>query len=208
MKTRTFISKGLLSLTALIILSGCSTIHYYDQEYDNDERAPNPRYGYRSPVNNTIYYPKPDTNYADRMPAQMDTKGRKMIVVDPRVHTWGAYDKTGKLVKAGIATSGGIECPPDDPDEPSCRTTPGTFRIFSLGDEGCYSKVYPRPEGGGLMPYCMYFNGGQALHGSPDVAIVEANVSHGCVRMRIPDAAWVRFNFAEIGTTVKVLPYD
>ena len=57
------------------------------------------------------------------------------------------------------------------------------------------------------MPYCMYFNKGEALHGSPDSIVVEDNISHGCVRMRIPDAEWMVTQFAQVGTKVVVLPY-
>lgn len=147
-----------------------------------------------------------NVDYSTRLPSRFETKGRKTVVIDPNVHAWGAYGHDGNLIRAGIATAGGTVCPPDE--EGSCRTGIGKFRITSLGDGECYSKTYPRPYGGGLMPYCMYFNGGQALHGSPDPIVVEDNVSHGCVRMRISDAEWMRFNFAEIGTPVVVMPYS
>ena len=55
------------------------------------------------------------------------------------------------------------------------------------------------------MPYCMYFHGGQALHGSYEV--VNGNISHGCVRLHVNDARWLRFNFAEPGTKVIIKPY-
>lgn len=145
-------------------------------------------------------------DYSSRMPQQIDTGGKKTIVVNPQQHVWGAYNADGTLARAGIATSGGRVCPPDD-DEADCRTGTGTFHIYSLGGEECYSKRYPKPDGGGLMPFCMYFNKGQALHGSPDSVVIEDNVSHGCVRMRIPDAEWMRNNFAQLGTKVIVLPY-
>lgn len=145
-------------------------------------------------------------DYSSRLPQQMDTNGKKMVLVDPNVHAWGAYASDGHLIRAGIATAGGAVCPPDE-NSPTCRTGTGTFHITSLGDGSCYSKIYPKPEGGGLMPYCMFFNNGQALHGSPDNTVIEANVSHGCVRMRIPDAEWMRYNFAQVGTKVVVLPY-
>jgi lipoprotein-anchoring transpeptidase ErfK/SrfK len=145
------------------------------------------------------------STYAARMPQHITAaNGEKTVVVDPNVHAWGAYDKQGNLVRGGIATAGAPQC--DDSDA-SCHTGTGTFRIHSLGSEECYSHIYPRPEGGGLMPYCMYFNGGQALHGSPDMAVVEANISHGCVRMRIPDAEWLRTQFAGVGTKVIVEAY-
>jgi lipoprotein-anchoring transpeptidase ErfK/SrfK len=144
------------------------------------------------------------SDYASRIPQHINTRGEKTVVVTPTVHTWGAYDENGDLLRAGIATAGGNWC--DDIGRP-CRTGVGTFRVHTLGDEGCYSSIYPKPHGGGLMPYCMYFNGSQALHGSPDVAVVEDNISHGCVRMRIPDAEWLRYNFISYGTKVIVTPY-
>jgi lipoprotein-anchoring transpeptidase ErfK/SrfK len=59
----------------------------------------------------------------------------------------------------------------------------------------------------------MFFNGGQALHGSYQV--VPANISHGCVRLRVKDAKWLRYNFAEeptaqnedLGTIVIIKSY-
>lgn len=148
------------------------------------------------------------TDYKSRLPSHMDTDGKKMVYVDPNTHAWGAYDAQGNLIKAGIATAGARVCPPDSPDEADCRTGRGTYRITSLGDGDCYSKKYPKPTGGGLMPYCMFFNNGQALHGSPDNIVVNDNLSHGCVRMRIPDAEWMRYNFAQVGTKVVVAPYN
>ncbi len=147
------------------------------------------------------------TNYAERLPQQMDTGNRKVVLIDPNVHAWGAYDVDGRLIRAGIATSGGAVCPPDA-NESNCRTGSGTFHITSIGGGDCYSKKYPRPNGGGLMPYCMFFNGGQALHGSPDDIVVEDNISHGCVRIQIPEAEWMVNNFAHIGTKIIVVPYQ
>lgn len=146
-------------------------------------------------------------DYSNRLPQQMDTNGKKMVLVDPKAHAWGAYAADGHLIKAGIATSGGEVCPPDA-DEADCRTGVGTFHITSMQGEECYSKMYPRPTGGGLMPYCMFFNNGQALHGSPDPIVIDGNASHGCVRMRIQDAEWMQKSFAQVGTKVVVLPYN
>lgn len=181
--------KFILTMLSILLVTACTGINsssYYQ--------------GYQG------YYQSFPIDYADRLPAHLDTNGKKTVLVDPNVHAWGAYASDGHLVRAGIATAGGSVCPPDS-DGPDCRTNVGTFQISSLGDEDCYSSIYPRPTGGGLMPYCMHFNDGQALHGSPDPTVVEANVSHGCVRMRIPDAEWMRYNFAQVGTKVVVLPY-
>jgi lipoprotein-anchoring transpeptidase ErfK/SrfK len=64
------------------------------------------------------------------------------------------------------------------------------------------------PHGGAPMPYCMFFNRNQALHGSPDHEVVDGNISHGCVRMHVPEAEWLRYNFVHVGTKVIVRPYD
>lgn len=144
------------------------------------------------------------------LPSSIEPMGEKEIIVDPRSHRWAAYNEDGKLVKSGMATLGSSYC--RDLGH-SCRTKVGTFRIESLGDAGCKSHKFPLPRGGAPMPYCMFFNGGQALHGSHEV--VEANVSHGCVRLHVSDARWIRFNFAEeptasnedIGTKVIIKPY-
>jgi hypothetical protein len=129
--------------------------------------------------------------------------GEKKIVVDPVNHTWHAYAANGKLVRSGIATAGGRWC--SDIGR-SCKTKSGTFRINSLGSASCVSSKYPIERGGGApMPYCMFFNGSQGLHGSYNV--VRGNVSHGCVRLKVSDAKWLRFNFVTMGTKVIVKPY-
>jgi len=141
-------------------------------------------------------------NFADRMPQRIDTSGEKVILVDPRVHAWGAYGADGNLIRAGVATAGGYYCPDV---RRACKTKAGTFRIQSLGARGCKSSIYPRPRGGAPMPYCMFFNKNQGLHGSYQV--IDGVGSHGCVRMKVEDAEWVRFNFATVGTKVIVRPY-
>lgn len=142
--------------------------------------------------------------YINRLPEHVDTGNEKTIIVNPREYTWGAYNADGELVRGGIAGAGGDYCPDDGGP---CRTKVGTFRIYSLGDGFCRSRTYPRPKGGSLMPYCMFFNGGQSLHGSPDRMLVGQNRSHGCVNIRIPDAEWIRYNFANKGTKIIILPY-
>jgi hypothetical protein len=140
------------------------------------------------------------------LPAHINSQHENVIVVDPREHNWGAYDKKGKLVRWGIATAGSDRCE-DTPH--SCRTTTGYFRIHSLGNSDCISHKYD----GAAMPYCMFFNGSQALHGSTDIQF--ENRSHGCVRVHIDDAMWLRYHFVEgpnesnhfRGTQIIIRPY-
>jgi len=136
------------------------------------------------------------------LPGAIPPQGERVIVVSPRTHAWGAYTSDGRLVRSGLASAGSHYC--RDIHRP-CRTRVGSFRIFYMGDGSCYSTRYPLPHGGAPMPYCMYFSGNQALHGSPHV--VNGNISHGCVRMHPSDARWLRYNFASYGTRVVVLPY-
>lgn len=136
------------------------------------------------------------------LPAYIDAPGEKVVLVDPRSHAWGAYDANGRLVRSGLASAGADWCPDLGRE---CHTWEGSFRVQSLGGKNCVSPSFPIPRGGAPMPYCMYFNQYQALHGSYDVR--HANISHGCVRMRVADAAWLRFNFVEVGTLVVIQPY-
>ncbi len=46
---------------------------------------------------------------------------------------------------------------------------------------------------------------GVGIHGTPDSASIGYSRSHGCIRMRIPEAEWL-FDHVEIGTTVFVVP--
>lgn len=145
------------------------------------------------------------------LPAYISPPHEKIIIVDPNRHAYGAYDAQGKLIRWGIATTGAHTC---RDTEGTCRTTVGHFRIYSLGDSSCHSSKYPLPDGGAPMPYCMYFNGSQALHGSYEVEF--GNASHGCVRVHVSDAKWLRYQFVEgpnqrnqyRGTKVVIKPYD
>jgi hypothetical protein len=176
----------ILTFLSACLLSSCATL-----------TSPG---GSNTPVTKQQDSYTPPVNYASRLPQHV--AGGKQILVDPNVHAWGAYDSNGNLIKAGLATAGSHYC--KDLGRP-CRTRAGTFHIQSLGNASCKSTIYPLGKGGAPMPYCMFFNGNQGLHGSPYA--VEGNVSHGCVRMHVSDADWVRFNFATVGTKVVVRPY-
>ena len=41
------------------------------------------------------------------------------------------------------------------------------------------------------------------IHGTPDAASIGYSASHGCIRMRIPDAEWV-FNHVKVGSPVRI----
>src|SRR3990167_1331171 len=72
---------------------------------------------------------KSPPNYAARMPKHINVR-EKVVVVDPSVHAWGAYDANGNLLRAGLATAGANWCADIGR---SCRTSVGSFRVNSLG---------------------------------------------------------------------------
>src|ERR1700733_5713452 len=103
MKKSLYVLRSVVAITSLVTLVSCSTYHAKEAESREYQE-----------------------NYAARLPPHVDTEGKKLILINPTVHAWGAYDGNGDLIRAGIATAGGMECPPDD-DEPSCQTSVGTF---------------------------------------------------------------------------------
>jgi len=145
-----------------------------------------------------IYVPEnlAESNILDYapLPRNIEPENEKLVVVDLSLHVWAAYDADGAMVRWGPATGGRTICP--DTEDSSCKTKQGEFRIYSLGTSNCVSSKFPEPEGGAPMPYCMFFNGGQALHGSPG-GVIKGNASHGCVRMFVQDAEWLRYDFVE-----------
>lgn len=145
-------------------------------------------------------------------PRQIDPPGEKLVVFNPRVYAWGAYDPDGMLIRWGPASGGSHWC--DDVGD-ACHTVSGKFRFYSLGGSNCVSTKFPLPDGGAPMPYCMYFYEGFALHGSPNGLPGFTHASHGCVRLFVPDAEWLRYDFIEPavpsnhyrGTKIVVGPY-
>jgi hypothetical protein len=126
----------------------------------------------------------------------------KVFVFDPGAHNWSAYDN-GSLVATGRASGGSNYC---KDLKHSCHTPVGVFHVLSKGSADCKSSKFPMPYGGAPMPYCMFFTGNYAIHGSYEVP-PGRNASHGCIRV-IPSAAlWLTQNFIDVGTKVVVKPY-
>ncbi len=130
-------------------------------------------------------------------PRYIEPDGEKTIYVNQQKLAWGAYDEQGELVWWGPISSGSGRCGAADGN---CLTPSGSFRVIRKQDIDCISTVFPRnadgTEGGALMPYCMHFMRGFALHGSDSVPGYRA--SHGCVRMFIEDARWLNEEFIDV----------
>lgn len=134
-------------------------------------------------------------------PAKINPPGNKLIVVNLRVHAFGAYDQEGRLVHWGPVSGGHDWCA--DIDGP-CNTKMGSFKIIDAQGEKCKSSAYPvETSGGAPMPYCMHFYRGFALHASTELPGFHA--SHGCIRLFFEDAKWLNKQFVTIGTLVIVM---
>lgn len=130
-------------------------------------------------------------------PRYIESAKEKIILVSQKQLAWAAYDEQGELIWWGPISTGSGHC--SSPDG-TCLTPAGSFRIIRKQDIDCISTVFPvRPDGnngGAVMPYCMHFFRGFALHGSDSVPGYRA--SHGCVRMFIEDARWLNEEFISL----------
>jgi len=134
-------------------------------------------------------------NYIDIAPFQevIEPSARNTVVVDIGKQAFAAYDRAGYLIHWGPVSTAKGWC--SDINR-SCNTPRGTFYFYSKGGSGCFSSIYPVPDGGAPMPYCMYFYRGYALHASE---LPGYNDSHGCIRLFYEDALWLNRNFIELG---------
>lgn len=130
-------------------------------------------------------------------PRYIEPDGEKTIFVSQEQLAWGAYDEQGELIWWGPISSGSGRCGAADGN---CLTPTGSFRVIRKQDINCISTVFPRrangENGGAIMPYCMHFLRGFALHGSESVPGYQD--SHGCVRMFIEDARWLNEEFINL----------
>ena len=135
-------------------------------------------------------------------PERISPPGEKVIYVsiNPLVLAWGAYDSDGTLDAWGPAVGARGYCPDIGH---GCHTSLGHFTIYRKEGPKCVSTKFPVGKGGAPMPWCMYFHGGFALHGSYEVP--GFNASHGCVRMFVPDAEWLNQDFTANGQKVMVI---
>jgi lipoprotein-anchoring transpeptidase ErfK/SrfK len=111
----------------------------------------------------------------------------------------------GKLVRVIAIATGQAEYP----------TPLGTFSIVDMQlhpwwyppDSDWARGLKPVPPGPGnplgtrWMGLSAY---GVGMHGTPDAASIGYSASHGCIRMRIPDAEWL-FQRVRIGTPVVIV---
>jgi hypothetical protein len=119
---------------------------------------------------------------------QLKNEGR-WIDVDVSAQRVTAYE--GEEAVASFLVSTGVAAYP---------TVIGQFRVYvKYTATDMAGPGYYLPD----VPYTMYFYRGYALHGTYWHSNFGTPMSHGCVNLRTPDAAWL-FNFASVGTLVNV----
>lgn len=133
---------------------------------------------------------------------QIEAPGTKVIMVSLGKLAFGAYDADGSLEYWGPVSGARGYCPDI---HRGCHTPTGRFYIYQKEGPGCKSTKFPVGRGGAPMPYCMYFHGGFALHGSYEVP--GYNASHGCVRMFVHDAEWLNEDFTASGHVSVIISY-
>lgn len=134
------------------------------------------------------------------MPLYRNTHHHPEVVVSLSKFAFAAYDKRGRLVRWGPATSGMKQCPYNNQ---SCATPTGTFWIYRKGGADCRSNLYPiSTHGGSPMPYCVFFHGGYSLHQSLMMGFI--NKSHGCVYLFHDDIKWLNESFSQLRMPVVV----
>lgn len=131
---------------------------------------------------------------------QISPPGKKVIMINFAKLAFGAYDSDGYLLYWGPISGGKGYCPDIGR---RCNSPRGTFHIYTKQDGECVSTKFPVGRGGAPMPYCMFFHGGFALHGSPEVP--GYNASHGCIRMFTIDAKWLNQEFTDGESHVTVI---
>jgi len=133
----------------------------------------------------------------------LESQANRKFVFDPKRLMWYAVEN-GRVIHSGKASGGKGYC---RDVRRSCRTPVGNFRVYRMGSANCVSSKFPlnRRLPRARMPYCMFFRGGYAIHGSYDVP--NHNASHGCIRVKPKAAAWLHRNFIRKGTAVEVRSY-
>lgn len=151
----------------------------------------------------TIAIPKEfGDSFMDHAPFPYRTaaSGDKFIYVSLPDLAFAAYDENGKLKYWGPVSGGKNYC--SDVGR-GCRTPQGDFAIYTKRGAGCKSSKFPIGRGGAPMPYCMFFKGGYAMHGS--YTVPGYNDSHGCVRLFIDDAKWLNTIFTNGESRIPVI---
>lgn len=131
-----------------------------------------------------VYEPTQD----EAPPAPLATG--KSIVISTENQRIYAYEN-GLLVHSHLVSTG----------LPATPTVKGDYKVYiKLAADDMSGPDYFLPQ----VPYTMYFYQGYAIHGTYWHNNFGRPMSHGCVNLPTDEAQWF-FNWAEVGTTVRVI---
>jgi len=129
------------------------------------------------------------TYIAPPVPSHASGNGERWIDVDLSQQMTYAYE--GNTIVNSFLVSTGTWLHP---------TVTGKYRIYvKLRYTDMAGPDYYLPN----VPYVMYFYKGYGLHGTYWHSNFGTPMSHGCVNLSIPDAAWL-YSWASVGTLVNV----
>ena len=146
-----------------------------------------------------------EVRHTTLIPKVMRSDIRSVVVIQRSANRLFLYSGKHKRTKLGVATG-----------QPSYPTPLGEFTIVSKQlnpwwyppDSDWAAGLSPVPPGPG-NPLGTRWMGlsvpGVGIHGTPDAASIGYSASHGCIRMRIPDAEWL-FEHVSEGTPVFIVP--
>ncbi len=148
--------------------------------------------------------------YNESVAQKYINSGKPVFIFRPHKYRWYFYNK-GELVEDGVANGGKAFC--SDLGR-ACRTPGGVYTIYRKGSAGCVSSKFPvdRSKPRAIMPYCMYLKRvggkatGYAIHGSKYIH-PSRHGSHGCIRVKTPDARLLSNDYLRVGTTVIITRY-
>jgi len=133
----------------------------------------------------------PDTPTPAFLPPPLTSAGAGERWIDVDLSEQRLYAYEGDTLVNSFVVSTGIWQYP---------TVKGTFKIYvKLRYADMSGPDYYLPS----VPYVMYFYKGYGLHGTYWHNNFGVPMSHGCVNLRVSDAAWL-FNWASVGTVVRV----
>jgi lipoprotein-anchoring transpeptidase ErfK/SrfK len=128
-----------------------------------------------------------------------------VIVIRNATHTLTLYDGMRFVRRLGVATG-----------QPAYPTPNGRFSIVVMWKNPWWyppnspwaqgEKPVPPGPGNPLGTRWMGLSApGVGIHGTPEPQSIGYSLSHGCIRMRIPDAEWL-YEHVRVGATVFIVP--
>jgi LysM repeat protein len=125
---------------------------------------------------------------ADAPPAP-NNRGKSILVSVSRQRIYAYED--GELVRSHIVSTG-------LPETPTVLGDYSVYVIYTADDMSGPDYFLPQ------VPWTMYFYQGYAIHGTYWHNSFGRPMSHGCVNLPPDEAEWF-FNFAQVGTPVRVI---